>query len=994
MPCLDENALQGFAQGTLGAEELAQAHAHLDGCAQCRRVAALLASATAESARAAARSASVAEPGGALEPSQARGSFGRYFVIEPLGRGGMGEVLLAYDPKLDRNVALKRLRSREADLPISARARLLREAQAMARLSHPNVLTVHDAGELEGEVFISMEYVRGHTLRQWLDEPRDWRETLAVFRAAGEGLAAAHRAGLIHRDFKPDNVLVGEDGRVRVTDFGLARAQALPEASPEARPGGALPGAGSSDGPGAPSTQTGALLGTAGYIAPEALRSELGPLSDQFSFFVSLYEGLYGVRPFEGRTPQAQLQAAQRNELRPAPSERGVPKRLRRLLLVGLAADPNRRFASMEGALTALSRVPLHPVRRWAAGSAAAAGVAALAAIALWARGEPERQCAGAERFLAGTWDEAKRQSMRASFAATGAPQSEIAFQSAARTLDQWAQAWAKARTEACRATRVFAEQPAAVMDLKMRCLDRRWMDFDALVRQLSAGGAALVPNAVKAAEGLPDLFECANPAALGGQAIPEDEAKRKRLEELRHKLAEARADHLVKAAEPGLLLAKEIERDAGTLQLESARIEALVLLGMLHDDAGDYSTAETNLFQAVTQAMALGQDALVAEASVELVRVLGPRLQRFAEAHRWEQLARASVTRSGLIGREQEARLLSHVAIIAAYERSHEASRRALREALSIRERLYGPEHVLVGATLYNLAIVSLNAHLPGEASGYIKRALAIYERLLGTEHRDVANALDVMGGIARKEGHLDEACAIAERVVALGARALPSDHPFQANFLHNLGEARLDHGDFRGAKEAFDSALAIRRKSLGEHHPNLGETLHMLAVLEVLSGDTRSGIEHGEYVARTFPSMTAEALGNVAEAYRKLGKVDLARQRLENALAVLSKEPPDERVEVPLLTGLAECELARGLRNDALARLERAMALGDGAHLPPQNLASTRFALARALPAAESERARTLAAEAQRWFAASRRTAKVREADRFLAGLHTAQK
>ena len=989
MPCLDEDVLLEFVQGRLAALELARVHAHLDSCADCRRLCALVSYTPASSAPSVGNASVPTESTKAVELAHAHGTFGRYFILGTLGYGGMGEVVLAYDPKLDRNVALKRPRLRAASLPAQARARLLREAQAMARLAHPNVLTVHDAGELDGEVFISMEYVRGRTLRRWLDEPRDWRETLAKFRAAGEGLAAAHRAGLIHRDFKPDNVLVDEDGRVRVTDFGLARAQALPDEGSEPGPGHASPTTAWGDGPETRSTQTGALLGTPGYIAPEALQDDLGPISDQFSFFVSLYEGLYGERPFEGRSLMDQLQAAQRGELRPARPERGVPKHLRRVLLVGLASNPSHRFASMEKALAALSRVPSHPVRRWAIGAATALGFASIAAGAIWERGQPERQCRGSERFLEGTWDEAQRQKVRASFAATGVPQAELTFQSAARTLDRWAQTWIKTRTEACRATRVFGEQSIEIMDRKMRCLDRRWMDFDALVRQFSTAGAKLIPNAIKAVESLPDLYECASSATLGGQDVPEDEAKRERLDELGRKLAEARAKRLVEDAESGLRLAQEVEREAASLGLKTLRAEALVLVGHFHDGAGDYSAAENISFQAVTQAMAQGEDALVAAASIELMSVFGNRLQRFEEAHRWEQIAWASIARAGLFGQEQEARLLSTAGSIAGYEKAYDVGLSALRKALSIRERLYGAEHLRVADTLFNLAMVSSDAFLPDEAVEHAKRALAIYERLLDPEHRYIADSLDVLGVLEKRAGHLSESLAITERAAELGARAYARDHPVRADFLYNLGESRLDMGDLRGAHDALESALAIRRKSLGEDHPDVGNARAALARLAVASGNFQRAIEEGESVARTYPSAAAEVLLYVGEAYRRIGKINLARQRLEHALTLLPDKQREVRIEVPALTSLAECDLSQGLRSKALSRLERAMAIGESVRLASHELALTRFALARALPAAESVRARALANEARSWLTTTQRAAEAREVERFLGSL-----
>ncbi len=277
-----------------------------------------------------------------------------YVVGEVLGEGGMGIVLSARDPDLDRPVAIKVLR-RGVVGPhelAHARARMLREAQAMARLSHPNVITVYRVGSVGDQLFIAMELVEGGTLRRWLAEPRSHAEIREAFLAAGRGLAAAHAAGLVHRDFKPDNVLVGRDGRVRVTDFGLAgmvgdRAAAPAPAGEEVR---ASPAAA------APLTHTGAVLGTPIYMAPEQHAGEhVDARADQFAFCVSLYEALYRERPFAGATYQALVESVMAGHVH-RPEGDVVPPRLRALLLRGMAREPARRFASMDELLDELVR--------------------------------------------------------------------------------------------------------------------------------------------------------------------------------------------------------------------------------------------------------------------------------------------------------------------------------------------------------------------------------------------------------------------------------------------------------------------------------------------------------------------------------------------------------------------------------------------------------------------------------------------------------------
>jgi serine/threonine protein kinase/class 3 adenylate cyclase len=280
----------------------------------------------------------------------------RYVVERVLGQGGMGAVYLAHDPELDRRVAIKLLHPALSANPDN-RTRLLREAQAMARVSHPHVVAVHDVFTWEDQLFVAMKYVEGTTLKEWVQTRRSIPQIVEMFRKAGAGLAAAHAAGLIHRDFKPSNVLIGVEGAVQVSDFGLARsADAAPEAPPEAPEPGSAPAAGLL---GQDLTETGLVMGTPGYMAPEQLL--LRPIdarSDQFSFCVALHEALYGRRPFKGTDAVEFLRAIQGRQYQPPRHKVKVPPWLRDIVLRGLSPAPEDRFPSMEALLTALGRDP------------------------------------------------------------------------------------------------------------------------------------------------------------------------------------------------------------------------------------------------------------------------------------------------------------------------------------------------------------------------------------------------------------------------------------------------------------------------------------------------------------------------------------------------------------------------------------------------------------------------------------------------------------
>jgi hypothetical protein len=377
--CPDENALASFASGALSGPHASSVESHLDSCADCRALVAAVAAerSSPDAAGLATRldtgvptrldtGLSTQPPVLEAPPLRPGEVLGRYIISGVLGAGGMGVVYAADDPRLGRKVALKLLRPARADAAGERQARLSREAQAMARLSHPNVLPVFDLGTEGGQLFLAMERVEGPTLAEWLKQrERPWREVLGLLLEAGRGLAAAHRAGLVHRDFKPANVLVGAEGRPRVTDFGLVRLGETWEDN----------GAGAPTGSSEPAlTQAGAVPGTPAYMSPEQLAGRpVDARGDQFSFCVALYEALYGLRPFATDVPLERRWTLRRPERVPR-----LPRHVKAALARGLALEPEARFPSMDALLEALVKPPALRGRWWAltlaAGLALAAG--------------------------------------------------------------------------------------------------------------------------------------------------------------------------------------------------------------------------------------------------------------------------------------------------------------------------------------------------------------------------------------------------------------------------------------------------------------------------------------------------------------------------------------------------------------------------------------------------------------------------------------------
>ncbi|HSR95508.1 MAG TPA: protein kinase [Kofleriaceae bacterium] len=433
-------------------------------------------------------------------PALAQGTVvGRFVVLGQLGRGGMGIVYTAYDPELDRNVALKLLHP-GAIQPGGARAPLLVEAQAMARINHANVIAVYDVGMFGDHVFAAMELVVGTTLRRWMTQrPRAWRQVVDVLLLAGEGLAAAHAAGIVHRDFKPENVLLGDDGRVKVTDFGLASPSSAPRDH---------------------------VAGTPGYLPAEALAlGSVDQRGDQFSFCVTFHEALHGCRPFSARTPHELVAEVRRGPAR-VRRNRGVPGPLHDVLRRGLSLGPDDRYASMHELLAQVRRaVTTRRARRIAIGVVGIAATAAAIAAALLASddgaADQQRPCAGSVQQLAGVWDAARHAAVRSVLVDAAPRTGPAVFDRISSALDRYASEWASIRTDACEATEVRHVQPASLLELRMACLDRARIQLRALVDALLAVNTTTLREASAAVDALPALDACSDAEALRAIVTP-----------------------------------------------------------------------------------------------------------------------------------------------------------------------------------------------------------------------------------------------------------------------------------------------------------------------------------------------------------------------------------------------------------------------------------------------------------------------------------------
>jgi len=603
-------------------------------------------------------------------------SLGRYVLLESVGEGGMGRVFRAYDPKLQREVALKVVRSEVLDP--DARSRMLREARAMAKLTHPNVVAVYDAEESAAAVMLVMEYVSGRTLRDWVRAAEHpWPEILGRFVEAGRGLAAAHAQGLLHRDFKPANVLLAESGAIKVTDFGLAKL--APGVDGDRSPG--LTSDGRDDVGNEVLTRTDTVIGTPRYMAPEQHQpGELGPAVDQYAFCVALWEALHARPPFVASSLEALLEQKQRGP--PAWSCSAVPRAIAEAVCRGLAVDPQRRWPSMDALLQALSYEPAKPRRR----AFAAVGVLGALGITAWAtHGWIEartQRCSGARAHLEGIWDEARQRAVEAAIEGTDvAYAGDVAARIVPR-LDAYTDAWVTMHTEACGATTVRGEQSTELMDLRMACLGRAKVELEAAVRVLEAADAGVVEHAHDVVGGLPQLRRCADVEALQADVEPPPPEQAAAVEHVRALVATSRARSKAGRPADARTALEQAEAALDGIDYEPVATEVVLQRGVVLDDLGDYDAAAEALRDALRRAIEQHQWELARVASAHALFVVGFRQKRPEAALPYREVA-AGFARGDS---ESEAVMHSAVGAVLIAQGKYAEAEAELRQTLALR--------------------------------------------------------------------------------------------------------------------------------------------------------------------------------------------------------------------------------------------------------------------------------------------------------------------
>ncbi len=902
-----------MAEQALDPAVFAEIEIHIDTCESCRKIVA-----------AAVTDSSLAMGTPAVDDVEPLARFievainERYVVKAMLGRGGMGTVYLARDLSLDREVALKLHRAG------SGSERLHREAMAMAKLAHPNVVAVFEVATVEDRLYVAMEYVRGETLRGWLAAaPRTWRPIIAMLLETGKGLVAAHAAGLVHRDFKLENVLVGDDGRPRVGDFGLARVGASPSTTFRRHAPALLerdvatleteraPGNTPLD---VNMTETGALVGTPAYMAPEQLAGDsVDARCDQFAFCVVAWECLFGKRPFSGKTITALHIAIEQREIQ-RPTKTDVPQRVRMVLERGLATDPGARYPDMAALLVALRDAAAPRTRkRLALAAVAVAGIAAITVptVMLLGQRRDEAACAAAGDEMLRVFDGARRDQIRAAFTSTGSPSAGIAFERASDVLGRYTKVLATRATSACRGL----DEPARVTAARRECLADRRRELAAFTELLTTADKPLVQRVPSAVWSLYDPEPCDDTQTLLARARTSTESMtQEQAAELRRLKALSDAGRY-EAAIAGLTPIVNDARTAGNASLELA---ALLELANAESNLESPNT-RAHLDRAVALAESLGRDLDAAQSYAALASFAGTVSQEYAEAHRFIGLARAKLQRLG--GKNPALRgdlLMTEAQILLDDNRLGEAEG-AMRQAVATMEQAYGNAHPKLGAALGTLSQIERAQRKEAESLVTSTRTLEVLERSLGADHPTVAGAhMNLAQGLMATKRY-SEAREHLLRADIVFARVFGDFHPTRAAIAGNLGGLEQLQGNWDAALVASRRAVAILEKLQGPDSADVSGARRDVARELVLAGRTAEAIAEQTRALAILDKLGADGEGRMVSGLTELATFELeakqhdaAIKHAERALALAKKRPADAN---PVELADAQLALANGL-------------------------------------------------------------------------------
>ncbi|MEM6989355.1 MAG: serine/threonine-protein kinase [Myxococcota bacterium] len=954
---------------------------------------------------------------------------GRFAVLRLLGEGGMGRVWAAYDETLDRKVAIKVVKG---DVSESARQRLRREAQAMARIGHENVVPVYEVGEDDGLQFIAMELVAGVTLAEWQDKHRGaWRAIVELYTQAAEGLAAAHAQGLVHRDFKPHNVMVDElNGqiRARVQDFGLVRVEGDVETNDRgSTAGGELTTGGSL-------TKAGSILGSPAYMAPEQFNDNaVSAAADQFAFCVSLFEGLCGARPFAKATSIKERLALIATTPPVWPKSSGAPARLRAIVNQGLHPDAGARHASMAVLAQALRGESAGRRRTTTTVAALAVGGLAVGVVsASLSTGAGLDPC-DAEVALQGAWNDETRQAIRERLTDPNLEFAAASWALVEPALDAYAQGWGVGFAATCGAEEASEE----LRLLRRACFEDARARLEATSRMLADADADVWQHAAELVGGLPSLDRCRQDAALReGSARPPPPELAGAVAEVRATLATAKTALDAGALDRALELSDEAEAlsehlDYGPLRAEVAGVlgDGLLLLSR-------FGEAEDALAEALRLGLKTRHGDVVHASAVSLAMLVGAELNRpkeaapylaFAHGYAKSPLTRSSAWRTEAIldrrlgaAADGEKKLREAMRLLAetlppddprilglrhdlvinlsAQARYAEAEAEA-RSVLQARAASLGDGHPAVATSHSGLARVLKARGRLAEAEAEDRKALALRRQVFGPRHISVANTLDHLANTFISQGSQAAAERALNESLEIRRSVLGPDHPALAQSTQALGHFFAGLGDYDQAEQNYERALEQWRRTLGPDHAQVAAALHNLATHHELLGNNLEAESHAARALKINLSVfgpdhprLASTLTTLGNARRALGKLDAAEEAHDQALSARIATLGEDHPHVSYSwQGLAAVYLDQGRIDEARNYAEKAWAVRKDSTIVAPRRARTALTLAKTLAATDPGRARKLAERARDLLEpyGSAHKRQRTDVDTFLAGL-----
>ncbi|HWB75940.1 MAG TPA: serine/threonine-protein kinase [Nannocystaceae bacterium] len=793
-----------------------------------------------------------------LRKNPARGdSIGRYLVLRAIGSGATGSVYAAWDPELDRRLAVKLLHPGEGKADDDRRALLLREAKALARLDHPNIISIHDVGEHDGRVFLAMDFIDGETLARWQTRLRPgWERVLGTYAQAGRGLAAVHAAGIVHRDFKPQNALVDARGRVRIVDFGLAASAGSELAGRDRQ------------------------AGTPAYMAAELHTGGVaGQAADQFAFCVALYEALYLQHPFAGDSPLERAAAVLSGRIVPPPTGSKVPSRIGAAIQRGLARNPAERWPSLDALLDALEQRPRQLWRPVLGVSVGLVLVVGLIAVRL-ARGH-EEQCGDDGVRLGELWNDARKRSIADAFA-SGPPWARANVEHVAGLVDAWSERHVATQRDACDASDPLEPAARAAIDA---CLARGLDHLEALLERWAEPDAPALRTAITAARELPDPARCGEPQVLqhsvGGDDDPDVQRRLDRGLARVHASIDSGALQAARESAEQLLVTAQDRHLA-------AQAETRVLLGRVDAHAGDDASAERHLAQGYFRAIAAHRDELACEAARELVAVLGISQLQSNKALTWAEHAGALADR---IDEPLVRGRLAHLRgrVHARFDR-HADALVELERARELLDAARGPDDLDTADALADLAVTQARTRMPTARDG-IATAFATAAAVLGEGHPELARYRARRGVIAWLAGDAAGARVDLEQAAAELERELGADHLGLAEIWLALGTMAFDRNELPIATRELERAKAVLERRYGASHRALAPALVGLAGVAVAQGDAQRAIELAE---RAIAAMGGDH-GPSEEVPDLPG--ESARAQAMLAVALHARDPADPR-------------------------------------------------------------------------------------------------